>query len=459
MLLVKEDGTGAAWIATSTMPAGEAKLLTDIDDGPKSGMISSFDADGFTVANSHGVSNDDGVVYYYVAWEADADVDVSSFTPASTGAISIDVGYQPAMVWLLGGAENWDEKSPGQYLMDGQDNAATFQFNNGGELTTASYEILDFIDADGFDTRAATNSGTHNGPGVGIEYHYVTFKNGSDVATGSYTGDNGTAQDVTITVEPDFVMVKNTNGGDNSWFKTTEMEATESFKFTAAAATNSITGFSNSPKEFSVGTNGEVNGSNTYDYFVGAALTTLPVELLSFKGSKTANGNLLFWKTGSEINSSHFYVERSLDGETFEIIGYVEAAGNSFEAINYSFIDESPSNNNNYYRLVQVDLDGTTHHKRVIVINGTTGNRVIRALAYPNGNRSGFDIEYTGVDPLSSVEVFNGSGQLLHSESFSGKTTSLKKSIFLNALQHGVYFVKFHYGVNSVQTVRFVKTR
>lgn len=456
VLLVKEDGSGTAWIATSTMPAGEAKLLTDIDYGPKSGMISSFDSDGFTVANTGGNSNDVGVTYYYVAWDADADVDVGSFTPASTGVVSVNVGYQPAMVWLLGGAEAWDEKSPGQYLMDGQDNGAVFQFNNGGELTTASYQVLDFIDSDGFDTRSATSSGTHNGPGVGITYHYVTFKNGSDVDVGTYVGNNGTAKNVSVGVELDFVMVKNTAGGDNSWFKTGDMDATESFKFTGAASTLNITGFSTSPNEFSVGSSGEVNGSNSYDYYAGKSLFALPIELYSFKGSKEDNGNLLTWVTLSEINSSHYIIERSFDGESFEEVGLVMAAGNSTEKLDYSFMDYDRSEENNYYRLKQVDFDGTHNYHKVIVVNGTSGNTLSRVISYPSQVASSLNVGFTGIGSETTIEIFDMRGKLYKTINVSAFDGYQDITIDVGELPTSVYNIKLIEG-QSIRFSRFNK--
>lgn len=457
VVLVK-GATTTAWVATSTMTAGEAKLLTDIDYGPKTGLISSLDSDGFTVAKSGGVSNESGVTYYFVAWEADANLDVGSFTPGSTGAINVSVGYQPAMVWLFGGAENWDEKSPAQYLMDGHDNAATFQFNNGGELTTATYEILDFIDADGFDTRAATNSGTHNGPGVGIEYHYVTLKSSSSQEVGTYLGNNGTAKDVSTSFAADFVMVKNTAGGDNSWFKTTDMAATESFKFTDAATTNNITAISSSPSQFSVGTSGEVNGSNSYDFFASSGLATLPVELIHFVGEKLEFGNALSWKTGAEVNSSHFIIERSNDGRNFESIGMVDAVGFSDQVVDYGFVDQNPVEGNNYYRLVQIDLDGTTYVKKMIVINSLDGSKIARFDAYPNPASEEINLQSNDFERTDLIRISNDKGQIVKEINMINEIGNIQ-TVPLADFAKGIYFVQFIGEQKILNTTRFVKVK
>lgn len=369
VLLVKAETSADAWVATSTMTSGEAKNLSGSEYGPVTGIISSLDSDGFTVALSEGISNESGVVYYYVAWDDnDGDVTVGSFNPSTAGAISEVVGYRPGMVWVFGGTTTWSEKSPAQYIMDGVVNTSVFQFSDGGVISAANYKILSSIDATGFTTTAATSSATHSGPGIGVDYHYVTFKQSDNCELGSYSGNNGTAQDISLSLAPKFIMVKETSSSNNNWFKTVDMEATESFKFTNTASTISITGLSSSPTEFSVGTNGEVNGGSTYDYFAFTSQTTLPVELISFTGKEIGEGNLLEWITASEINTQEFIIEKSTNGLDFKEIGSVVAVGNSFEQNKYFFIDVKKTSIN-YYRLKMVDFDGSFEYSNVLVIS------------------------------------------------------------------------------------------
>lgn len=369
VLLVKADGAADGWVATSTMTTGEAKSLNGHDDGMQTGIISSLDSDGFTVALSEGISNQSGVTYYYVAWDDnDGDVTVGSFNPSGTGTVSETVGYRPGMIWLFGGTTTWSEKSPAQFMMDGVTNTSVFQFSDGGVISTANYKILSSIDASGFTTTSATTSGTHSGPGVGVDYHYVTFKQSSNNELGSFSGNNGTAQDISVGIAPKFVMVKETSSSNNNWFKTTDMDATESFKFTGTASTVSITGLNDSPNEFSVGTNGEINGAGTYDYFAFTSQVSLPVELMSFTAKETGEGNVLEWITASEINTDMFIIEKSLDGIHFEEIGSVTAVGNSFDENKYLFIDVNKESIN-YYRLRVLDFDGTYEYSQILVIS------------------------------------------------------------------------------------------
>ena len=96
----------------------------------------------------------------------------------------------------------------------------------------------------------------------------------------------------------------------------------------------------------------------------GASLdcTILPIELIDFQAFPVGDKVELQWSTASETNSDRFMIERSKDGAVFEPIGMVTAAGNSAQMNQYAHLDRSPYPGLNYYRLQQVDLDGTFEH-------------------------------------------------------------------------------------------------
>ena len=100
---------------------------------------------------------------------------------------------------------------------------------------------------------------------------------------------------------------------------------------------------------------------------------SLPVELTLFEGLPTEQGNMIKWQTASEHNSLHYLLERSTTGEFDEsnTIQIVQAAGNSTEIIDYVRLDKGYSQTINYYRLVQVDIDGQFKIYGPIAINNT----------------------------------------------------------------------------------------
>ncbi len=94
----------------------------------------------------------------------------------------------------------------------------------------------------------------------------------------------------------------------------------------------------------------------------------LPVSLLSFTG-KMANGIVILnWSTAVEVNNNKFIVERSTDLYNWQSIGEVAGAGNFNSIVNYSFTDYAPLNGITYYRLRQVDTDGTYAYSNAIVV-------------------------------------------------------------------------------------------
>ncbi|MEM6878917.1 MAG: T9SS type A sorting domain-containing protein, partial [Bacteroidota bacterium] len=86
----------------------------------------------------------------------------------------------------------------------------------------------------------------------------------------------------------------------------------------------------------------------------------LPLSLLNFDVERTAQGQLLSWQTEWEQNTSHFNIERSLDGRSFTTLARVQAAGYSEVPRSYEYIDQEALNTRRwYYRLRMVDLDET----------------------------------------------------------------------------------------------------
>lgn len=84
----------------------------------------------------------------------------------------------------------------------------------------------------------------------------------------------------------------------------------------------------------------------------------LPVELTAFQANHENNMIACYWQTESERDNDYFTVERSGDGVTFEAIGQIDGAGNSFTPLTYKLYDSSPLTGMNYYRLQQTDFNG-----------------------------------------------------------------------------------------------------
>jgi hypothetical protein len=97
------------------------------------------------------------------------------------------------------------------------------------------------------------------------------------------------------------------------------------------------------------------------DFTVGADFS-LPVELIHFNARRSGKEVQLDWATAAEINNDYFAVEHSIDGKTFRTIGQIPGAGTSQSTNQYTFLHREPAPGINYYRLRQVDLDGSKNY-------------------------------------------------------------------------------------------------
>lgn len=114
-------------------------------------------------------------------------------------------------------------------------------------------------------------------------------------------------------------------------------------------------------------------GTSTARATSNAQAAPLPVELISFTGNVDArNLATLHWATASERNTSYFALERSSDGTSFFEAGRVAAAGSSTQTVSYQWPDLQTLTNTTYYRLRQVDHDGTLSYSSVIVLVPTS---------------------------------------------------------------------------------------
>jgi hypothetical protein len=95
-------------------------------------------------------------------------------------------------------------------------------------------------------------------------------------------------------------------------------------------------------------------------------LNPLPIVLVDFSAVCQAGSVLLKWRTASETLNDHFNLERSEDGLAWTGITRLPALQDNSYPHEYSFIDDYVSDEVAYYRLSQVDLDGTIKHVQII---------------------------------------------------------------------------------------------
>jgi hypothetical protein len=182
--------------------------------------------------------------------------------------------------------------------------------------------------------------------------------------------------------------------------------------------------YDNAPGTQANPSNQEINiGNMSWD-------VPLPVTLIGFSARSDRGKTHLEWTTSSEENNAYFDILRTRDFKTLEKVGYVSGVGNSNVRQQYTWTDETPLSGTSYYRLEQVDFDGTTSHSKWLVIKA--GNAAVEV--FPNPVTEGFYLK--SEEQVAKLYLMNLSGKTLKEypaqHYYSG----------LSQLQSGTYLIK-----------------
>ena len=145
--------------------------------------------------------------------------------------------------------------------------------------------------------------------------------------------------------------------------------------------------------------------------------TVLPIELLSFSASCDGFKAELSWTTATERNNDYFVIEHSNNAIDFEEIARVSGAGNSIEPIDYRYTDYyGVRRGDNYYRLVQVDYDGTRTISEIIVADCNEEAGEPDVQVYPNPFSDILNLHFFNFgDKNATVEIYDVLGKLVSS--------------------------------------------
>jgi hypothetical protein len=190
------------------------------------------------------------------------------------------------------------------------------------------------------------------------------------------------------------------------------------------------------------------------DYITFAKIIPLPVNLISFTGMTTKEGNQLTWVTAGEENDHYFAIQRSTDGQNYEDIGQVPGMGTTVLSQTYSYIDPSPVMGKvNYYRLHQVDYNGWATNSWIISL--TMGDAAASYLIYPNPVPSTLNLVVpTGLNELTT-EIYSTDGKRMYRQVISHPGSA--ETIDVSRLVSGMYFLHLVGGDGSQKTLSFLK--
>ena len=158
---------------------------------------------------------------------------------------------------------------------------------------------------------------------------------------------------------------------------------TSVISYTAPAAKTLVT----ATATISTCTDEGLNPSPNEDSATAMPTGPLPVALTAFEAQAVGADVRLRWTTASEQNNDYFSVERSTDGQSFAPVGRLSGHGTTLNVSDYAYTDASVASLTTgllYYRLRQVDLDGTSTYSPVRTVGPAGASSVASLGMYPN---------------------------------------------------------------------------
>ena len=171
----------------------------------------------------------------------------------------------------------------------------------------------------------------------------------------------------------------------------------------------------------------------------GGAGTVLPVTFSKFVVKSVQDGKLLQWRTEMEINNKEFVIERSNDLQNYIAISTIDGQGNSSIPTDYEYLDRTPLQGPNYYRIKQVDFDSKYSYSVIRradnMIEGVQVNSV-----FPNPVHNQVTLEIFSERSVQTIiAVYNSLGAEVQRESKKLSRGMQNVSLDLSNLPAGLY--------------------
>ncbi|QHL88049.1 T9SS type A sorting domain-containing protein [Nibribacter ruber] len=189
----------------------------------------------------------------------------------------------------------------------------------------------------------------------------------------------------------------------------------------------------------------------------------LPVELVNFNATPTSLGAKLSWQTASEENNAYFEVQstNNLKSGDFQTLGRVETQNsNSNTLLSYDFLDTKTAKGTTvYYRLKQVDTDGTFEYSKVVSVNikqGAKGQGLVNVFPNPFKQQVNIEVEAEKAGALVAT-LYDATGQKVFAKSISVEAGVNAKTLDLPSnLRSGLYFLTTQVD-GTTKTTRLIK--
>ncbi len=180
--------------------------------------------------------------------------------------------------------------------------------------------------------------------------------------------------------------------------------------------------------------------------------TALPVTWHSFTSKKIDNTIQLTWSTASELNNSHFEIERASEEGVFYTIGSASGNGTTQLMSKYTFTDIEPINTSAYYRIKQIDYNGDFDYSTIIKVKSEEINPIIVWPTVLNNNNSVLNIK--NASEFATVKIFDAKGREIN-KSNNINATSEALALNLQKTNNNLSGFYFLYITDNNKTTSF----
>jgi hypothetical protein len=190
--------------------------------------------------------------------------------------------------------------------------------------------------------------------------------------------------------------------------------------------------------------------------------TSLPIELLTFEAERTSPDMVLLnWSTASEINNKGFHLERMLENEAeFTSIDWIDGNGTTVTEIEYKFSDPNSYTGLSYYRLKQVDFDGSISYSEIRAVEGTISNKFIDVTIFPNPVEQELNIRFDELNEVvenAQLKILSASGQVLYQTTIDVQSYQLFVLNEVGLLPPAMYVLSIEFNNGDKVLQKFIK--
>ena len=201
-----------------------------------------------------------------------------------------------------------------------------------------------------------------------------------------------------------------------------------------------------------VSSNSTVYVDNVYFWKTGG---TAPVTLINFTAAKTGKTTDLKWIVANEFNNNGFAVERSIDGNNWSEIQFVNSKGNTNIQRTYVAVDKTPVAGTNCYRLKQVDNDGRKTYSSIVSVK-FTDKEILNYTFYPNPAKDYINLVVNRINTdYAKVQLLDVQGKVVREVMIKKSDAGLSITINTKGIAKGIYILKYADGIylNSAQII------